>query len=186
MDLKVSVFIATSLDGFIAREDGGIDWLEAANAAVPPGEDCGYARFIASVDALVMGSGTFEKVLSFPDWPYGDKPVWVLSHSLARLPDHLPPSVQLLRDAPGEVVARARRQGYQRLYVDGGKLVQSFLREGLVTDLTLTTIPVLLGAGRPLFGPLRGDIRLGLESSHGFAFGFVQSIYRVEPATAPA
>lgn len=186
MDLRCSVFIATSLDGFIAREDGGIDWLEAANAAVPPGEDCGYARFMASVDALVMGSGTFGKVLSFPEWPYGDKQVWVLSRTLARLPGQLPPSVRLLRDSPREVAARARRQGLRRLYVDGGQVIQSFLREGLVSDITLTTIPVLLGGGRPLFGALSGDVALALESSHGYPFGFVQSTYRVARGTAPA
>ena len=75
MTSKLSVFIATSLDGFIARKDGAIDWRESANAAVPPGEDGGYARFMASVDALVIGRASFEKVLRFPTWPYGDKPV---------------------------------------------------------------------------------------------------------------
>ena len=103
MAVHCSVFIATSLDGFIAREDGGLDWLDQANAGVPPGEDCGYSEFMASVDALVMGRHTFEKVLGFPEWPYADKPVWVLSRTLQTLPTGLPPSVRLLNATPAEV-----------------------------------------------------------------------------------
>lgn len=180
MNLDCSVFIATSLDGYIARNDGSIDWLEAVNALVPLGEDCGYAAFMSSVDALVMGSGTFEKVVSFSEWPYGEKPVWVVSNTLNRLPAHLPSQVQLVRGTPNEIASMAKQSGYKRLYIDGGRLIQSFLREGLMTELTITTIPVLLGSGRALFGPLDSDVKLELVSSRSFPFGFVQSTYCVD------
>lgn len=180
MPLHCSVFIATSLDGFIARPDGDIDWLEQANGRVPPGEDCGYADFMSTVDVLVMGRNTFEQVLTFPEWPYADKPVWVVSRTLTRLPAHLPVSVRLLAQTPHELVAQARELGYKRLYIDGGRLIQSFLREGLITDLTITAIPVLIGQGRSLFGASRADIALKLVSSHAYPFGFVQSVYEVQ------
>jgi dihydrofolate reductase len=180
MNLHCSVFIATSLDGHIAREDGSIDWLEAANATVPQGEDCGYSDFMSSVDVLVMGSGTFDKVLSFPEWPYGEKAVWVVSGTLTRLPDHLPSQGRLMNCTPGEIATIARQSGFKRLYVDGGKLIQSFLREGLITDLKITTIPVLLGSGRPLFGPLAGDVKIELVSCHSYPFGFVQTTYQLD------
>jgi dihydrofolate reductase len=179
MTLRCSVFIATSLDGFLARPDGDIDWLEKANGSVPPGEDCGYAEFMSSVDAIVMGRNTFEKVLSFPDWPYADTPVWVVSRTLTQLAAHLPASVRLIAQTPREVVAQARELGYTRLYIDGGRLIQSFLREGLITDLTITTIPVLIGQGRALFGEADADIPLKLVSSHAYPFGFVQSVYEL-------
>jgi len=174
-----SVFIATSLDGFIAREDGRLDWLDAANACVPPGEDCGYGAFFASVDALVMGRATFETVLGFPEWPYADKPVWVVSRTLAALPAGLPPTVRLVRGTPREIVHDAAAAGWQRLYIDGGQLIRAFLQAGLITDMTLTTVPVLLGAGRPLFGAMAGDMALRLVETKGYAFGFVQSTYRL-------
>lgn len=181
MTLDASVFIATSLDGYIARPDGAIDWLEQANASVPAGEDCGYAAFMETVDVLVMGRGTFEKVLSFSEWPFGDKPVWVASRSGLRLPATLPPQVRVTADAPLQIVQAAQDQGFRRMYVDGGRLIQAFLREGLIHDLTITTIPVLLGVGRPLFGELPADTRLRLVASRAYPFGFVQSTYRVVP-----
>jgi dihydrofolate reductase len=179
MTLQCSVFIATSLDGFIARTDGSIDWLEAANKTVPPGEDCGYGQFMGSVDALVMGRRTFETVAKFPEWPYGNKPVWVVSRSLQHLPSDLPPQVELTCDAPAMLVSQARTRGWERLYIDGGELIQSFLRDRLLTDLTITTVPVLLGAGRRLFGELGCDLPMRLLSSRAYPFGFVQSVYAV-------
>lgn len=177
MSVRCSVFIATSLDGYIARQDGAIDWLEQANASVPPGEDCGYAQFMASVDALVMGRNTFEQVLTFPQWPYGEKPVWVVSCSLSVLPAGLPPQVMLKSDDPRVLVGEAQALGYRRLYIDGGRLIQAFLRAGLIGDLTITTVPVLLGSGRPLFGSAGAALRL--QSSRAYPFGFVQSVYEV-------
>lgn len=179
MAVHCSVFIATSLDGFIAREDGGLDWLDQANAGVPPGEDCGYGAFMASVDALVMGRHTFEKVLGFPEWPYADKPVWVLSRTLQTLPTGLPPSVRLLNATPAEVCDQATALGWTRLYVDGGLTFQAFLAAGCVSDLTITVIPTLLGRGRPLFGDAGRDVALTHVATKAYPFGFVQSRYEV-------
>lgn len=179
MTLRLSVFIATSLDGYIARPDGAIDWLEQANACVPAGEDCGYAALMASVDLLVMGRGTFEKVLSFPDWPYAGKPVWVVSRSGITPAADLPPQVRVTGASPEQIVQDAAEQGFRHLYVDGGRLIQSFLRAGLIDELTITTIPVLLGEGRPLFGALPADVPLRLVASRAYPFGFVQSTYAV-------
>ncbi len=178
--MKCSVYIATSLDGFIARPDGGIDWLEAANQAVPPGEDFGYAAFMASVDALVMGRKTFELVTTFPQWPYGDKPVIVLSRTLRALPPGLPATVALSDERPAALTERLEKAGMKRLYIDGGRTIQSFLEAGLIDDLTITRIPVLIGAGIPLFGPLAQDIRFAHVSTQAWPFGFVQSVYRVK------
>ena len=157
MSTKCSVFIATSLDGCIARSDGSIDWLERANASVPAGEDCGYANFMQTVDAIVMGRATFEKVLSFPDWPYGSLPVYVLSTTISRLPAGVPDSVQVLQATPHEVVERTTQAGHRHLYIDGGRTIQAFLRAGLITELTITLIPLLLGSGIKLFGDLPAD-----------------------------
>ena len=180
--VRCSLFIATSLDGFIAREDGGLDWLDLANATIPPGEDCGYGDFMASVDALVMGRHTFEKVLGFPEWPYGDKVVWVLSRTSTELPPGLPPTVKLLNATPAEVCALAAALGWQRLYLDGGVTAQGFLAAGCLSDLTVTVVPVLLGRGRRLFGDVGRDVALTLVATKAFPFGFVQNTYRVNPA----
>ena len=179
MPLTTSVFIATSLDGFIARADGDIDWLNEANAQVPEGEDCGYARFMATVDAMVMGRNTFEQVLTFGAWPYGETPVVVLSRSLRALPEGVPATVSLSAEAPGELVRRLGAAGLHHLYIDGGATIRSFLDAGLVDELTITRIPRLLGTGLPLFGPLKADLRLELLDSRSYAFGFVQCRYRV-------
>lgn len=179
---KCSVFIATSLDGFISRTDGSIDWLEHANRRVPKGEDCGYGEFIATVDALVMGRHTFEQARSFSDWPYGQTPVIVLSSRLRALPRGLPDTVRLYDDAPGSLVARLSAEGMRHLYIDGGLTIQRFLSAALIDEVTITTIPVLLGSGRPLFGSLPADVHLEHLSTRAFDFGFVQSRYRVVKA----
>lgn len=177
--MKCSVFIAASLDGFIARPDGGIDWLDEANARVPKGEDCGFGAFMATVDALVMGRHTFDLARSFGEWPYGQTPVVVLSSRLRSLPAGLPATVSLSSEAPASLVERLSAAGTKHLYVDGGVTIQRFLADGLIDELTITTIPVLLGAGRPLFGPLADDVRLEHVSTRAYEFGFVQTRYRV-------
>ncbi len=176
---KVSVFLAHSLDGYIALIDGGLDWLDRANRVVPPGEDCGFAEFFASTDVLVLGRKSFEKVLEFPEWPYGTRPVVVLSQQGASLPvpEALRASVRGFSDQPAALIRRLGKEGFRHIYLDGGQVVQSFLRDGLVDELTLTVIPVLLGAGLRCFGALPQDITWRLIRSRAFDFGYVQLTY---------
>lgn len=180
MAIKCSVFVATSLDGFISRPDGSIDWLDRANALVPPGEDCGFSAFFDSTDTLVMGRNTFEQVLRLGEWPYGSKPVVVMSHREIPLPAQLPVHVKFTRETPQALVTRLSEQGKRHLYVDGGLTVQSFLAERLIDELTITVIPVLLGQGKRLFGGLSSDIRLSHVETHSYDFGFVQLRYRIQ------
>ena len=149
--MKNSVFIATSLDGYIATEDGGLDWLE--NNPNPDGSDFGYNAFMDSVDALVMGSKTFEKVLSFESWPYG-KPVFVLSSTLKSLPETLSGKASIVCEGIPEITSKLHEKGYFNLYIDGGKTIQSFLKENLIDEMIITTVSVLLGSGISLFGSL--------------------------------
>lgn len=179
MTAKASVFIATSLDGFIARPDGSIDWLNDANKAVPGGEECGYSQFMESIDVLVMGKSTFELVLTFDTWPYGNKRVVVLSSKPLIIPAGLPDTVSASSESPEVLVERLSAEGARRLYVDGGITIQRFLAAGLIDDITITLIPVLLGQGRPLFGPVTKDIPLIHVATRTFEFGFVQIKYRV-------
>jgi dihydrofolate reductase len=173
------VFIAQSLDGFIARPDGGLDWLLSRG---DPAEDHGYAAFIAGVDGIVMGRGTFDTVLAFDPWPYA-LPVIVLSASLPAdaVPARLAGRVRILDLTPAAAMAQLAREGFARVYVDGGRLVQSFLAAGLIADMVVTTVPVLIGGGRPLFGPLPGDVALEHQATTAFPSGLVQSRYRVAP-----
>ncbi|HEU6454151.1 MAG TPA: dihydrofolate reductase family protein [Roseateles sp.] len=173
------VFIATSLDGFIARADGDIDWLLRRD---DPQEDHGYDAFIADKDVIVMGRGSYEKALTFEKWFY-DRPVLVLSRQLADtpVPEALKGKVRFSRSTPKETVEALAAQQVRKVYVDGGKVVQSFLRDGLITDMVITTVPVLLGSGRPLFGDLPGDVDVKLVGSRRFPSGLVQSTYRVAP-----
>ncbi|MGF6150178.1 dihydrofolate reductase family protein [Pseudomonas fluorescens] len=171
------VFIATSLDGFIARPDGDIDWLLQRD---DPTEDHGYSAFIADKDVIVMGRGSYEKALTFDTWFY-DRPVVVLSEQLAdsAVPEALTGKLRFSNLKPRDLMEEMAKQGVRRVYVDGGQLVQSFLREGLIADMVITTVPVLIGAGRPLFGALEQDIDLKLVSSRCFPSGLVQSTYRL-------
>ncbi len=180
MGLKTSVFIATSLDGFIAREDGDLNWLDAANAAVPVGEDCGYESFMSSIDVLVMGRYSYEKVLSFGDWPYRDKPAIVLSSQAIEIPRSISKFVQQSSESPKELSERLSNEGVNRIYVDGGITIQRFLAAGLIHDITITVIPVILGKGKSLFGDFEKDISLEHIATIAYDFGFVQSSYRVK------
>ena len=177
--ITVHVFIATSLDGFIARTDGDIGWLLRHD---DPDEDHGYDAFIADKDVIVMGRGSYEKVLTFDQWPY-DRPVQVLSKRLAgtAVPEALSGKVQFSCCTPRETLQSLAEQKMRKVYVDGGQLVQSFLREGLVTEMVITTVPVLIGSGRRLFGALPHDIELKLIASRSFPSGLVQSVYRIAP-----
>jgi dihydrofolate reductase len=179
---RASAFIATSLDGFIARPDGSLDWLDDAQALIPEGEDCGYLEFMASIDGLVMGRHTFDRVLTFDSWPYGHTPVYVMSHAPVAIPIAVAQSVHWFQGTVEALVAQLGRASFRHLYVDGGQTIQGFLRAGLLDDITITVIPVLLGAGRPLFGPLPHDVELTLMHSRAYEFGFVQSTYRIDVA----
>lgn len=169
------VFIATSLDGFIARPDGALDWLLPYSET---GEDHGYEAFMAGMDGLVMGSGTYESVLAFPEWPYR-KPVVVLTRRHLAVPSHLKGRVRFSAAGPRTIMEELTREGWRNVYVDGGQVVQAFLREGLIEMVLITRVPILLGQGRPLFGETAGDVRLEHLETKAFPSGLSQSRYRV-------
>jgi dihydrofolate reductase len=177
--VKVSVYIATSLDGFIARKDGGLDWLDEANATVPNGEDCGFQAFIDTVDTLIMGRKTFEKVLSFGQWSYGKMPVIVLSHNPISFPSTIPNTVTHSLEQPRALYERLSGEGVKHVYVDGGNTIQGFLSAGLIDEITVTVIPVILGGGIPLFGPFGKEVNLTHLHTIAYDFGFVQTSYSV-------
>ncbi len=171
MRAQCSVFIAVSVDGFIARPDGGIDWLSVVER---PGEDYGYQRFFDSVDTLLIGRKTYDVALGFEPWPYAGKRCVVLSHR-ALTPRH---DETFESGAPLDVVDRLTALGCRRIYVDGGSVIQQLLAAGLVTDLTLNVVPVVLGEGVPLFGKTGRDLRLELVDTRRFDSGLVQVEYR--------
>lgn len=172
------VYIATSLDGFVARKDHRLDWLMKQ---VTEGEEHGYEKFVSSVDGIVMGRGSYENVLSFEgEWPYA-KPVVVMSKTLVTsdVPEALRERVEISTLDPVDLLENLSGRGWKRAYIDGGKVVQSFLREGLIEDLVLTTIPILIGDGIRLFGSLEQDVDLEVASSKSFPSGLLQTHYRV-------
>lgn len=177
------VFMATSLDGFIARRDHALDWLIAHTDA---DVDHGYEAFIDTVDGVIMGRATFNTVLGLGEWPYA-KPVIVASSSLsdADVPPELAAKVKLTQLAPRQLMHSLSQAGWRRAYVDGGRLVQSFLRAGLISEITLTLIPVLLGDGRRLFGDTEADIALELQEAKSFPTGLVQLRYEVGQPREP-
>lgn len=166
------VFVGQSLDGYIARSDGSLDFLDVPGA----NEDHGFAAFLESVDALVMGRDTYDFVEAYGSWPFGDKPVFVLSHRPVEDP---PDTVEALDLTPLEIAAELDRRGIERVYVDGGRTIQSFLDAGLVERLIITTVPVLIGSGISLFGDLAADITLRLVDVTAFGGGLTQATYDV-------
>jgi dihydrofolate reductase len=146
---------------------------------MPDGGDFGYGEFINSVDVLVMGSGTFEKVLSFGEWPYEETPVIVLSRRDLVIPRHLHGRIRVENLAPGELVAQLEREGASHLYIDGGKTIQGFIEAGLIDEITITQIPIILGSGIPLFGSLGVERTLVHLDTKSFSNGFVQTTYQV-------
>lgn len=172
--MTVSVFVGTSLDGFIARANGSFDFLPADG-----GESHGYEEFFASVDAVVMGRNTFEVVLPFPEWPYGKKRVVVLSSRPIDLSSIRNGVVEQMSGEPAEIIAKLAATGSHHLYIDGGITVQRFLRAALVDRITVTRVPVLVGSGIPLFGALPHDIQLRHIATQSYASGLVKSEYTV-------
>ena len=175
--MKASVFVGTSVDGFIARANDELDFLPAG-----AGEPHGYEEFMATVDALVMGRKTYEKVLSFGMWPFAEKPVFVLSTNPLAAP---PPGavVERMSGAPADIVSQLAARGVGHIYVDGGITIQQFLRAGLIQRLIITRVPVLIGAGISLFGELPHDIVLEHVATQQYSSGLVKSEYLV--ATQP-
>ena len=171
--MKASVFVGTSLDGFIARANGDFDFLPSGG-----GEPHGYDEFMATVDALVLGRKTFETALSFDSWPYAEKPVFVLStRPLAPTPPGA--VVEQMSGAPADIVSQLAARGIGHIYVDGGITIQRFLQAGLIQHLIITRVPVLIGTGIPLFGPVQRDVSLRHIATRQYASGLVQSEYVV-------
>ncbi|MFL6443072.1 MAG: dihydrofolate reductase family protein [Candidatus Sulfotelmatobacter sp.] len=172
--MNASVFVGTSVDGFIARPNGELDFLPQGG-----GEPHGYNEFIATVDVIVIGRKTFETVLGFPGWPYGKTPVVVLSTrplDFSTLPGA---RVEQLSGSPEEIVAQLSARGFRHAYIDGGITIQGFLRAGLIQRLTITRVPVLIGDGIPLFAALPRDLKLKHVRTQPYASGFVKTEYEV-------
>jgi dihydrofolate reductase len=170
------VFIATSLDGYIADKDGKVEFLDTFPA--PPGDDMGYSAFTDTIDALLMGRNSFETVLGFNiPWPY-TKPVFVWSHTLTQVPNELTSKIQIVKGSALEVLKQIHALGYQSLYIDGGKTIQSLLAHNLIDEMTITTVPVVLGDGIPLFRQLDEMKKFIGISSKLYPNGLVQNVYK--------
>lgn len=175
--MTASVFVGASVDGFIARKNGDLDWLPTGG-----GEAHGYDEFIATVDTIVIGRMTFETVLGFDAWPYGDKRVVVLGSRPIDLSAAAARGgvVEQMGGSPREIVSRLEARGARHLYVDGGLTIQGFLGAGAIDRLVVTRVPVLIGEGIPLFGPLARDIRLRHVATRSYPSGLVQTEYALE------
>jgi dihydrofolate reductase len=169
---QCSVFIAVSLDGYIARPDGRLDWLDGVQM---PGEDYGYAAFYASVDALIMGRGTWDVCRAFPEWPYSGKRVIVLTNR----PEPASHGEELVCGDVGPVLAKLQRDGVRRIYVDGGVVIRQFLAAGLIDDLTIAVVPRILGDGIRLFDRGMPEVGLELVSQKAWPTGLVQLNYAI-------
>jgi dihydrofolate reductase len=180
MAMPVSVFVGMSVDGCIARKNGAFDFLDAGGT-----EPHGYDEFIKTIDAHVIGRNTYEVVLRFHEWAYGKKRVVVLSSKPLDFSAVRGGNVEQMAGEPKEIVARLAATGAKHLYVDGGVTVQRFLRAGLVDKLTVTRVPVLIGEGIPLFGPLPADILLTHIATTSYKGGLVKSEYSVGAAASP-
>jgi dihydrofolate reductase len=176
-----SVFCGISLDGFLAKSDGNLDWMTGPGEDDASGGDHGYGAFTSVIDTYVWGRKTFEKVMTFDKWYHGEKRIVVLSHQ----PMDLGPvrerggKVEQMSGTPAEVVAQLGASGAKHLYIDGGLTVQAFLRAGLIHRIIVSQLPILIGQGIPLFGPLDHDVRLKLVSSRVYPGGMVQSEYQI-------
>lgn len=176
METKNIVFIATSLDGFIAGKNGDLSWLNTIPN--PDNVDMGFVELMEEIDAIVMGRTTYETVCGFEgDWPY-TKHVFVLSNSLKNVPEELREKVTITKGTTKEILQTIHQKGYHKLYIDGGRTVQSFLKEDLIDELIITVIPVLLGGGFPLFGDMENNKELELVSSKVYLNQIVQNHYK--------
>lgn len=170
--MTIYVYIATSTDGYIATDDGGIDWLfEHPN---PDQNDYGYTDFIATIDAVVMGRHSFDKVRTFGEWPYTKK-VFVLSSRMQKVPQDLEGKIEIISGSPIDVVSDLKRAGFENLYLDGGITIQTFLQNDLIDELIITRIPILLGGGIPLFGELNEPLRFRHKRTDIYDGGLVKT-----------
>ena len=167
--MRISVFVGVSIDGFIAREDGSLDYLKPFE-----GEDHGYDEFLRSVDALVVGRSTYETVLGFDAWPWEGKRVVVLTHR----PIGAVHGETTHQGALAPLAARLAAEGARRVYLDGGVAIRQGLEEDLVDDMTISTVPVTIGTGRPLFGGPAQTTGWSLVSARGYPSGLVQARYQ--------
>lgn len=168
---KISVYIATSLDGYIAGPNGELDWLNIVHS---PDEDYGFQIFFSSIDAIVLGRKTYETVCSFSDWPYKEKRVFVLSNSLETVNNEC----ELFRGEISDLVSKLHREGLEHVWVDGGVTISHFLQHKLVDQITLTIFPILLGSGIRLFHQLP-QMQCHLISSEAYPSGLVQQNYEI-------
>jgi len=176
MTVKNIVYIGCSLDGYIAGKNGELDWLDSI--PIPEGVDMGFVAHMERIDALLMGRTTFETVCGFGGaWPYS-KPVFVLSTTLTSIPDAYADKAQLVSGSLTNVLSSIHQKGYHNLYIDGGATVQSFLREDLIDEMIITTIPILLGGGARLFGDLPKPLSFELVGTEVFVNQIVQEHYR--------
>jgi dihydrofolate reductase len=172
--IKLSVFCGVSVDGFLARPDHALDFLDAGGQ-----EPHGFDEFNASVDVVVIGRKTFEVVLTFGSWFYGKKPVVVLSSRPLDFSSVKGGVVGQMSGAPTEIVMQLKSRGFKHAYIDGGITIQRFLAAGCIDRLVITHVPVLIGAGVPLFGPVQRDINLRHVATRCYKGGLVQSEYEI-------
>lgn len=170
---RFHVFIATSLDGFIARRDGAVDWLGRVERA---GQDYGYQAFADRMDTVLLGRRTYDKVLEFSEWPYPGKRVCVVTH---KPPAAARAGESFVGGTPATIREQLAEAGARNVYVDGGVLVSEFMAAGLLDELVISVIPVLLGAGLPLWARPFTETPLTLVSADAFDAGLVQLKYRV-------
>lgn len=169
------VYIATSLDGFIARKDGNLDWLmEIPN---PDNSDYGFSSFLDKIDGIIMGRRTFETVITFNEWPY-TKPVFVLSNTLREVPDKYQDKAEIVKGHLNEILDSMKSKGFYNLYIDGGKTIQSFLKLNLIDELIITRIPIILGSGISLFSEMDFEIKFELINTETLNKDLVKSTYR--------
>ena len=177
--MEFSVFIAVSVDGFIADENGDIDWLMDAGEP-DENEEFGFQEFFSSIDIMIMGRKTMDTVLSFDiEWPYNGKRVIVLSNTMKEVPLELKNKIEIYSGSIKDLAEALINQGYKKAYVDGGKTIQSFIQEGLIDEITITTVPVILGEGIPLFARNRRIMKLEHIKSAYLGGGFTASRYRI-------
>lgn len=171
------LYLGASMDGFIARPDGGLDFLEVVQPA-PEDGDMGWSAFLAGLDAIVMGRKTYDQLLTFGVWPYGELPLLVWSRTLLEPKGPPRPQVEVTRAAPAALFAELGARGCRRVYVDGGETARAFMAAGLIVEINLTTLPVLIGSGISLYGPLAADLRWTLVDCRAFGSGMVRTSYR--------